>query len=438
MPCPPPLELWGGLECTVNRVGDRTFDQLARGGHDVRADDIDAIAGLGLTTLRYPLLWERHAGDWAWPDARMARLRARGVDPIVGLVHHGAGPLVDGLEDPAFARRLAVYAGAVARRYPWVRRWTPVNEPLTTARFSGLYGHWHPHRRDEAACLRLLVAQCRGAQLAMRAIRAVCPRAAHVPTEDLGMTLSTRRLAYQADHENVRRWLSFDLLCGLVGADHPLRRRLRAAGVSDDTLAAMADEPPPELLGVNHYLTSVRFLDHRSERYPPALVGGNGRDTYADVEAVRVCAEFSEPAALLAEVHARYGLPIAVTEVHLGCEPDEQVRWLAEMWAAAGAARERGADVRAVTAWALLGSFDWHCLVTRDEGRYEPGAFDVRSGAPRPTPLAAAIRQLAARGGLDHPALAGPGWWRRPSRLIYAPYRVGPRVGRVAAAEAYA
>ena len=26
---PPPLEMWGGVECTVNRVGDRWFDQLA-------------------------------------------------------------------------------------------------------------------------------------------------------------------------------------------------------------------------------------------------------------------------------------------------------------------------------------------------------------------------------------------------------------------------
>ena len=25
-------------------------------------------------------------------------------------------------------------------RYPWIDAYTPVNEPLTTARFSGLYG----------------------------------------------------------------------------------------------------------------------------------------------------------------------------------------------------------------------------------------------------------------------------------------------------------
>jgi dTDP-4-dehydrorhamnose reductase len=40
------------------------------------------------------------------------------------------------------------FARAVAQRYPWVDSYTPVNEPLTTARFSGMYGHWYPPGRD--------------------------------------------------------------------------------------------------------------------------------------------------------------------------------------------------------------------------------------------------------------------------------------------------
>jgi hypothetical protein len=62
-------------------------------------------------------------------------------------VHHGSGPRHTDLLDPAFATGLADYAGAVAARYPWVTDWTPVNEPLTTARFAALYGFWYPHAR---------------------------------------------------------------------------------------------------------------------------------------------------------------------------------------------------------------------------------------------------------------------------------------------------
>ncbi|RYZ66359.1 MAG: hypothetical protein EOP08_05045, partial [Proteobacteria bacterium] len=56
MPSPP--ELWGGVECTINRVGDRWFDQLADNGHRQCLDDLDRFAGLGIRGLRFPLLWE--------------------------------------------------------------------------------------------------------------------------------------------------------------------------------------------------------------------------------------------------------------------------------------------------------------------------------------------------------------------------------------------
>jgi dTDP-4-dehydrorhamnose reductase len=87
---------------------------------------------------------------------------------------------------------LAAFARAVAERYPWVEDYTPVNEPLTTARFCGLYGHWYPHARDVRLFARALLNQCRAVALAMRAIRLVNPRARLVQTEDLGRVHSTR------------------------------------------------------------------------------------------------------------------------------------------------------------------------------------------------------------------------------------------------------
>ncbi len=422
---PPPLELWGGIECTVNRVGDRYFDQLARCGHDDRPDDLDRVAALGIRTLRYPVLWERvaprspDAPDWSWSDARLARLRRLGVGVIAGLCHHGSGPRYANLAGPDFADGLAVHARAVAERYPWLDRFTPVNEPLTTARFAGLYGHWHPHGRDGLTFARALLSQCRAVVLAMRAVRQVRPDARLVQTEDLGQTHSTPALRYQADFENERRWLTFDLLCGRVDRGHPMAQFLCWLGVPEQQIAWFRDNPcPPDVIGVNHYLTSERFLDERLERYPPCCHGGNGRHAYADVEAVRVCG-LAGSESLLRQAWERYGLPLAVTEAHLGCTREEQMRWLLDVWRAAGAARRAGADVRAVTVWSLLGAYDWDSLATRDAGRYEPGAFDLRGPRPRPTALAALARDLAAGREPDHPVLAVPGWWHRPERLHY-------------------
>jgi dTDP-4-dehydrorhamnose reductase len=97
------------------------------------------------------------------------------------------------------------------------------------------------------------------------------------------------------------------------------------------------------------------------------------------------------------------------------------MRWLLEIWEAAQQARENGADIRAVTVWALLGSYDWNCLVTECRGYYEPGPFDVRSPQPRPTALATLVRELSRGTPLTHPVLHGQGWWRRPERFRCPP-----------------
>ena len=421
------LELWGGVECTVNRVGDQYFDQMERSGHAGRLDDLDRFADLGLRTLRYPLLWERIApdglarADWRWADARMERLRTLGIRPIVGLVHHGSGPRHTNLLDPAFPELLAEFARAVAARYPWVDAYTPVNEPLTTARFAALYGHWYPHARDERAFLRALLHQCVAVARAMAAIRTVNPAAQLIQTEDLGKTTSTPALAYQAEFDNERRWLTFDLLTGRLDQAHPLWPHIAGTGLDDRLLATLRDAPcPPDVIGLNYYVTGERFLDHRVERYPPPTHGGNGHQVYADVEAVRVLEQgIAGPAALVREVWDRYHLPLAITEAQLSCTREEQMRWLLDVWHEASALRRSGVDLRAVTVWSLLGTFDWHCLVTRREDRYETGVFDVRAPALRSTALAAMVSALAANRPPTHPVLDQPGWWRRDTRLLY-------------------
>ena len=55
--------IWGGIECTINRIGDEYKDQLEYSGHYQRPGDIEAIADLGIRTIRYPVLWEKHQPD---------------------------------------------------------------------------------------------------------------------------------------------------------------------------------------------------------------------------------------------------------------------------------------------------------------------------------------------------------------------------------------
>ncbi|OWK32439.1 sugar nucleotide-binding protein [Sphingomonas mucosissima] len=430
------IERWCGIECTVNRVGDRFHDQLHRSGHHDRIEDLDRIAALGFGAIRYPVLWERvspdtpDAADWSWCDERLDHLDRLGLRVIAGLVHHGSGPHYTNLLDDSFAPGLARHAAAVAQRYPWISDWTPVNEPVTTARFAALYGHWYPHARDERSFWRALLNQIDATRLAMRAIRAVNPVARLIQTDDLGRTWATTPLADQAAFDNQRRWMGWDLLCGRVVAGHPLWHRLCAMGFGE-RLRVIADDPcPPDIIGINHYPTSDRFLDHRVQLYPPDAHGVNARQSFADIPAVRTLDPGPDPfGAALREAWDRYTLPLALTEVHIGCTREEQMRWARVAWEAACEAQADGVDVRAITAWSVLGSHDWDQLVTA-EGAYEPGLFDLAGVTPRATGLAQQWQALATAEPAQDVATQ-PGWWQHAGRLTF------DRMPRAAAAAAH-
>jgi dTDP-4-dehydrorhamnose reductase len=416
-------EIWGGIECTISRIHDNYSDQCLTAGHYSRHSDIGRIAELGITTLRYPVLWEHHqptlAGDidWAWTDRQLSAIRDHRITPIAGLLHHGSGPLFTRLDDPGFAGHFAAYAGKVAARFPWIEYYTPVNEPLTTARFSGLYGIWYPHKKDPLCFMNMLLNQIKGVVDAMKLIRRINPVAKLVQTEDLAKVHSTPTLSYQADFENERRWLTYDILCGRLDKTHPLWDYLLFIGIKPPQLSFFTDNPcPPDILGVNYYVTSERFLDADIHNYPSSTHGSNGVQLYADVEAVRA-AKPSGLASLLKELDKRYKLPVGITEVHLNCTREEQSRWLYEIWRIACNANQEGMDIRGVTPWALLGAYDWDSLLTRNDLHYESGAYRIKDGALRLTAVGHIIKALATKGKIDHPLLKEPGWWDTDRRI---------------------
>ena len=415
-------EVWGGAEYTYNRVGDCYFDQMQLSGHAKRERDLELFASLGIRSLRCGILWERHSLEpsWRWADSYLEGVRRAGMRPIVGLVHHGSGPATTSLLDPDFSTRLAGYAGEVAERYPWVDAYTPVNEPHTTARFACRCGLWYPHHCSKESYLRALINQIKAIALSMQAIRSVRSDAQLIQTDDLGGVWSTPELADLGELFSQRQWLPYDLLCGLVDRQHPLFNYLLTGGLTEHEIFWFRDNPcPPNVIGVNYYVTSDRFLDHRINRYPESCRSAEG--PFVDLEAVRVRPQGIQGfESVLREAHHRYGLPVAITEVHLGDRVDEQIRWAAEAWHAACRAQVSGATCVAVTFCALLGSYFWNQLVTGDNGHYEPGVFDMRSGAPLPTVMAELVRQCALGQPLHQQALEEAGWWHQPGRVQYA------------------
>ena len=72
--------VWAGVEPSHLTIGGRRRDQLVATGHADRLEDIDRIAELGVTAVRYPILWGWRGDptDWDWAKARSAIRPATG------------------------------------------------------------------------------------------------------------------------------------------------------------------------------------------------------------------------------------------------------------------------------------------------------------------------------------------------------------------------
>ena len=421
------IEIWGGLECTINRVKDSYFDQLEYCGHYERENDLQLIASLGIKMLRYPIVWERHQPvpgvnqNWECTAKKLNELQSLGIKPIAGLVHHGSGPRHVNFFDGSFEEGLLGYAKTVAEKFPWIEYYTPVNEPLTTARFCGLYGHWYPHLSDEYSFYKILLSECKATVMAMEAIREINPEAKLIQTEDLGKTYSTPLLQYQADFDNERRWVSYELLCGRLTPDKVMWKRMVHVGIKKEELQYFLEHNcTPHVCGFNYYVTSERYLDEDLSKFPEQYHGGNGKHRYADIETVLVpMKEEGGPYFLLKEAWERLQLPLAITQCHLHSTREEQMRWFNEMWETLNQLKNEGVNIRAITAWAIFGLYGWNRLVTQPWGDYEPGVFNLSTGRPRPTALARLIKVLTKHKTFYHPVLETEGWWQRDGRLLY-------------------
>ena len=103
----------------------------------------------------------------------------------------------------------------------------------------------------------------------------------------------------------------------------------------------MARQTDPSL---THYITAAHAYPELSREDEHALTVRwlTQHDEVAREELVRAHLRY---VVSIAFKYHRYGLPLAITEVHMGCTREEQMRWLQQAWRDAVQARDEGIDL---------------------------------------------------------------------------------------------
>ena len=382
-----------GIENSYPTLPDgRRIDQMDKCGHYARwEEDFQLVKDLGLHALRYgPAYYRTHVApdrfDWESADAPMARLRELGIEVIADLCHFGVPDWLGGFQDPAFPVLFAEYARAFARRYAWVRYFTPVNEIFICALFSARYGWWNECGTTDATFVRALRNLCMAHELAVEAILGERPDAVIVQGESMEHFHAAGRCAQrEADRLNGIKFLSLDLTLGRELAPG-MAGWLNAHGVTSNDLSFFRERRAvgQRWIGLDYYPS----CEHR--------VYGTGRRA--------TCRTPRGFASLATEYWERYRLPL------FHCETNRVPRfaegWLAGQWSEMLALRDAGIPLRGFTWYSLTDQIDWqHALRVERNDLHPVGLYDLQR---RIRPVGAAYRRLVAEwsDAMQRPAAA--------------------------------
>lgn len=378
-----------GIECSAPRIasGGR-HDQLIRTGHWERsAEDLRLVRELGIHWLRYGIPFHVVAAevgrfDWTWTDRALGTLRDEGLEPIADLLHFAVPDDVWGIGDPSLPDRFVRYVEAFVSRYPWIRWYTPVNEPLITALMSGKRGWWNERGTTDASFVAALerVVECN--LRAAEVIRAARPDARFLQSDGCeAFRPAVPEAAPLAAFLDEQKFVGFDLTLGREPSPSVVAW-LDANGVDERRLAWFLDHAiDPH--GGDGFVVGLDYYD------------GNERLVAVDgsVSPDRGARGF---AALAREFAARYDRPIMLAETNQW-EPRAEA-WLASVWADGLALLADGLPFVGFCWYSLTDQVDWDVCLREDHGRLNPlGLVDLdrrlRPVGRRYAELATAVAQ---------------------------------------------
>ena len=345
--------------------GTRRVDEMEQCGHYARwQDDFACVKDLGIKHLRYgPPLYKTHTApghyDWSFADETFHALKQMEIMPIVDLCHFGVPDWAGNFQNKDWPPLFAEYARAFARRFPWVRYYTPVNEIYIAAEFSGQYGWWNEGLTSDAGFVRALGNLCRANVMAMQAILEVQPDAIFIQSESSEyFHPADPSVLALANILNEKRFLSLDLTYGRP-VNSTMYEYLLDNGMTRDEYHWFGDNQLKSncIMGNDYYVTNEHLVHADGSTSPAGEIFGYYVITH--------------------QYFQRYRLPVMHTETNLASN-DDAPGWLWKEWANLVRLRQDGVPIVGFTWYSLTDQMDWDSALRDDAGHVNPlGLYDL-------------------------------------------------------------
>lgn len=358
-----------GIECSYPTLqnGHWRVDEMEMCGHYRHwRRDLELTKEIGITYLRYgPPLHLIYQGpdkyDWSFMDQVAAAMQQLGIAPIIDFCHFGLPAWLENFQNPKVPEALGAYAGAFAKRYPWIGHYTPINEMYVCARLSALEGLWNEQRTDERSFVTAARHLAKAAVLVIEAVLKERPDAIFVNNESSEFyqpCCPNPEIEHIADFENQRRFIPLDLLYSNPVRDD-VRGYLFDNGMPQDEYEWFMKRKVPDrtILGVDYYDWNEKVIN---------------RDGHAES-----LGELFGWYVITSQYYRRYKRMVMHTETN-SRDPYEAPMWLWRQWHNVELIRAAGVPVVGFTWYSLTDQIDWDNAISKPIGNVTPvGLFDL-------------------------------------------------------------
>lgn len=376
--------IWDTFCEQPGKIADGSTGEVACDHYHLLEQDLDLIAGLGVSAYRFSMAWPRvqPLGQGAWNEAGFAfyerllyGLARRGLRAHLTLNHWD---LPQALQDNGgWANRDTVqhfcdYAREVGRRFGHrLASLVTHNEPWVVAMLGHDMGIFAPGIKDRAVAMQVSHHLLLSHGLALQALRA------DGVTAPLGIVLNLSpyypATDSSADHHLTQiedgmqvRWYLDALLEGRYPEDILQHLGSAAPEVLPGDMEAIRQ--PLDFLGLNYYMrwivSAERPWSPKEEGLPVTDMGWEIYPQGMIDLLLRMNRDYVLPPIYITENGAAFVDKFVDGAVH---DPD-RLRYLQDHLAALASARQQGVDVRGYFLWSLMDNFEWSSGYTKRFG----------------------------------------------------------------------
>ena len=370
-----------GIECsypTINH-GQTRRDLLRECDHYNRyKEDLGLVKEMGLKVLRYGLPYYNiqlspDKYDWEFADLAMAEIQRLEITPILDLMHFGVPDFVGNYQNPELPVHFAAYCEEVAKRYPWVRYYTPVNEIYVTAKSSAKDGLWNEQLKTDRGFVTALKHTVAASIMGTQKIAKHRPDCIIVQSESAEFMHELH-----AEHTpavqmaNKQRFLSLDLLYAHAPDGEVLNYLYDNGMTRAEYDWFMAGEPPGyQIMGNDYYGRNEKIM----------LPDGSIQTSMDVLGWYNITHDY----------YQRYKKPVMHTETNV-FEADLAPQWLWKQWVNVLRMRKEGVPVLGFTWYSLIDQVDWETGLAEQKGTLNAcGLYDLDR---KPRPVAEAYKML--------------------------------------------